>query len=415
MKKIGVVLVFLTAVFMCVSNARADITPEQRDTAIVRGLRWLAHQQKSDGHFEDPDIGLYRPVALTALAVLKFEEHAKDKRFYDPPLDPFDTVNYEYADEIILGWNYLSTKLYPQTPLNDQNGHDPEQHTDHDNCGIYFDSGSKTYETGIVMMALQASARPDSTFPGNPTCATTFKEVLEDCVDWYAWAQCDRGAGRGGWRYSAYNNASGTSDNSVTQWPVLGFMSAEAWGITAPDWVLTRSDSGLCDHWVPYSQYIKPGDPLHGGFGYTDSTSHQLNVALTASGMIQLAYCCEETTDYRWDAARGRIGRIWYTTDPWGHILDRDLYSMYGVMKAAMTAKPAPIEFFGDHDWQKEYDSVLIFVQDSVYAATDSGYWPASSGYNKTLNHRVGSPYLAKDRSTCASRGPQGDHSEQGL
>jgi hypothetical protein len=355
MKKIVVVLVLLMAVFMCFSSARA-VTQTEIDTAIARGLRWLADQPQPS----------YFPVALVAFAVLKFEDHAAGLK-----KNPFDP-DYMYHQEVEDGWNYLSTRLFTDS-LTYQSGNNPEQYTDNDSLGIRFDSfwgTHSSYETGIVMMALQASASPDRVFPNHPSCATTFKDVLEDCVDWCAWAQCDSGDGRGGWRYTAYNNQSGDSDNSVSQWPVLGLLAGKAWGINAPDFVKTE----LQTYWLPFSQYIHPGDPSnHGGFGYGDSLDP--NVARTASGMVQLRYCDADTTNFRWDAARNWIGNNW-SSDNIGN-----LYAMYAVMKAAMTAKPRPIWWFGDHEWQPEYDDTLLAVQDTNPASPYYGSWPLEWGY----------------------------------
>ena len=56
----------------------------------------------------------------------------------------------------------------------------------------------------------------------------------------------ESGGGRGGWRYGAnYSD----SDNSVAQWPVLGLIAAEQWGIYAPDWVKSE-----LNYWVNYVQ-----------------------------------------------------------------------------------------------------------------------------------------------------------------
>lgn len=190
----------------------------------------------------------------------------------------------------------------------------------------------------------------------------TYYTVMGDMVNFYAWAQNDvsSGTARGGWRYAPNmedpNPWGATSDNSVSQWPALGLITAEAWGISAPAWV----KSELLNYWLAYSQNT------NGGFGYADSGSPY--VPMTAAGLIELTYCGVPTTDPRWDAARSFIGNNW-ASDNIGN-----MYAMYAVMKAAMTATPAVIWNFTVHTWQKEYDDYLV----NASQVKPDGYWPAT-------------------------------------
>ena len=361
------------------------ITDEERKQAIAKGLEWLKSKQVLPyGYFEDPDHKDYYRVGLTAFAVLKFEEHAAGLH---PPKNPFDP-SYQYHQQVKDGWAYLSTKLHNQTLSTQPNIANIEQFTDQDGFGIYFASDQParpTYETGIVMMALQASESPSRQFPNDPDCAVTFRDVLEDCVDWCAWAQTDTGWGRGGWYYEAQDNSGNKSDNSISQWPVLGFMSAAApgWNIQAPNSVKSELLT-----WLSNSQDI------NGSFHYYHKAStdrnDRVNVALTASGLVQLTYCDVPTIDSRWNDARNWIGSNW--ADPHWKNVDNG-YTSCGVMKAAMTADDdleisglQPVKFYGTHDWQKEYDDWLLAHQDS------DGYWPEkyalpwhSGHFNKVL------------------------------
>ncbi|MCK4736855.1 MAG: hypothetical protein KAT65_30655, partial [Methanophagales archaeon] len=343
---VAAIIVF--SAFAAMGTPVSAVTDEEKKDAIDDGLEWLADQQ-------DPATGAwnlgYYPVASTAFAVLKFEHHAKEILGIDPFSD-----DYEYKGNIVAGLKYIFEHAAFQD-IGVQSAGDPDVNLVNGK-GIYFTSGRTMYETGIVMMALEASCHPEFTVdaPGSPIDGWTYEDVMKDTVDFVAWAQNEAGNGRGGWRY---NPNDGSSDNSVSQWPVLGLMSAAGWGIDAPDWVKTE----LEDYWLDYSQADDTGC-----FGYTSSIGGGV-VAMTASGLVQLTYCGVTTDDSRWDAARDCICEKWDTSNI------GNFYAMYGVMKAAMTAQPEIIWWYncsiGNHSWQEEYDAWLIDNQH------DDGYWPA--------------------------------------
>ncbi len=383
-----IVISILTAIAPV--SANNGVTPEQKNESIAKGLAWLAQQQDVDptsptyGAVLEPGNPSYYPVSLTAFAVLKWSEHAK--KF--TPYDPFDP-DYEYSANIEAGLDYIFTKGYDIEINMEHSTDNPDG--DGDWRGIYFVSDTPDkrpiYETGIVMMALEATCHPDDRFgTGTPPYLTaSYGDIMQDLVDYVSWAQRDTGWGRGGWRYAAHDDGvyvppgltHGGADNSVSQFPVLGLMSAKAWGIDAPPWVLNRSGpegpSGLCNHWLNYSQSF-PKPPGDGCFGYSSSAGG--SVAMTAAGLTELTYCGVTTDDPRWEAGRECICEKWYTSNI------GNLYAMYGVMKAAMTAQPDPLyERHGwfnctkeEHEWQPEYDQWLNESQN------DEGYWPPSYG-----------------------------------
>ena len=368
------IIIMLVAIVMVFSLSLATISPARADNgkeeAIAKGLEWLAAQQDDTTGAWNLD---YYPVASTAFAVLKFEHHAKKIL----EIDPFDDT-YTYKANIVAGLKYIFEHAVC-VDINDEPADNPDVNLVN-GMGVYFMSPAASewwerpmYETGIVMMALEASCHPEFEVDVLLSCVHnwTYLDVMKDTVDYVAWAQNDEpNPGRGGWRYGAYDDGtiSGPglfpdgkdSDNSVSQWPVLGLMAAEAWDVYAPDWVGTE----LENHWLAYSQSF-PKPPGNGGFGYTDNTGP--NIALTASGLTQLTYCGVTTDDPRWGAAAQWI------CENWGGF--GDLYSMYGVMKAAMTAQPEIIWDFCGHMWQEEYDEWLIANQ-----VLPDGYWTGGYG-----------------------------------
>jgi hypothetical protein len=321
----------------------ASASAKTQEEAIEDGLDWLAREQKDNGAWNPG----YYPVASTAFAVIKFAHHAKEIL----EIDPFDP-DYEYSDNIVNGLDYIF-----------ENAHDAS--VDYSGGqGIYFSTGHPIYETGIVMMALEASCNPGKKVdvPGSPIDGWTYKKVMEATVDFIAWAQ-NEGAcpgPKGGWRYQPN---SGSSDNSVSQWPVLGLMAAEyGWGIVAPDWVKTNLEN--C--WLDYSQAD------NGCFGYASNAGGNV-VAMTSSGLVQLTYCGVTTDDSRWADGRECICTNWNAGIG-------NYYAMYGVMKASMTAQPDKVWWYncttGAHEWQEEYDPWLIENQG------DDGSWPPQ--YDRT-------------------------------
>ncbi|MHC4800450.1 MAG: hypothetical protein ACYTF1_27740, partial [Planctomycetota bacterium] len=82
----------------------AQPTPEEIQASVDAGVAWLVSQQDSNGSWQNH-------VAITGFALIKLQERAYESR---PPLDPFETDPlepdyYEYASDVIDGWEYLFT------------------------------------------------------------------------------------------------------------------------------------------------------------------------------------------------------------------------------------------------------------------------------------------------------------------
>mgnify|MGYP002396000349 CR=1 FL=1 len=191
----------------------------------------------------------------------------------------------------------------------------------------------------------------------------TYEEIVREIVDFSAWAQCDDAEGRGGWRYEPYNNAGGTSDNSVSPWYALGLHTAALWGINAPAFVKTE----LENYWLDYSQ-----NDADGGFGY-DSPGWSYT-SDTAGGIIGLDYCGVPASDERVVNATNWLADHWYEESGWS-VNFGNLYAMYNIMKGCRLAIP-PIEFVGVHDWYNEYAEVLIGNQ-----SADRSWWSWTYGW----------------------------------
>ncbi len=348
------VLAMIVIAPLSVTLVKSSWVPQEDiNESIAKGLEYLNSTQTrggvNDGSWEP---GYYSGMASTALALLCFENngHLPDG---DPGTDP-------YVDVVRRGLDYLLSKLI-RINIGLQTHGDPD--TNGNGYGLYA-PGQENYEQGMIIMALVASGNKNAiatpTWPGRTFIpevnGRTYGDIVRDLVDFTAWGQCDSNVGRGGWRYDPYNNAAGTSDNSVSPWNILGLHSAELWGINAPAFVKTE----LRDYWLDYSQH----DTL-GGFGY-DSPS-PLYTSDTGGGIIGLDYCGVPASDPRVINATNWLDTHWYDSSGWSTHFG-NLYGMYNIMKGLRLAIP-PIGFVGTHDWYNEYAEVLIGNQSAA------GYW----------------------------------------
>lgn len=207
---IGLVIALLIGPVGWSASAQDGDLPleEQIDLAIDSGVSWLANEQHPDGSW-----GGWEQTAVTCFALVKLEERAYDLG-YPTPFDP----EYEYADNIIAGWNYVFQpgNINKQTPLPVQwhNGTPDDPDSNANGYGVYFYTwgGHPTYTTGICLMALAASGTPampnqggiDFNGDSNPD---TYQELAQEAVDWLAFGQADIVWSEGGWGYGANDNA----------------------------------------------------------------------------------------------------------------------------------------------------------------------------------------------------------------
>lgn len=329
-----------------------DVVPQSLDVranlSIQRALKYLYLNSSATTAYDGSPALNWNTygTAGTGLAVLAFEDHGH-REMNDPDQDI-------YAETVEKGLNYILSFMYGMSAVMDNT-----TFTDSDVNGngrkVYCE-GNNMYYQGIVAMALANTATPDKVIDteGSPEVRyKTYKTVLTDMVDFIAFAQQEGTSGyAGGWRYSSNY---GSSDNSVSQWPVLGLAAASGapFNIAAPAWVRTR-----LPYWINYSQNA------NGGFGYT-VYYEWVNIAKTGSGIIAMKYA---GSGGNLTNAVNYINNNWGTTTyDYGNIGDH--YAMYAVKKGMQYAGLSTV---GAHDWQQEYNQWYVNNQ---YAA---GHWPGS-------------------------------------
>jgi YD repeat-containing protein len=376
------------------AQVRIDVRPSaetqaQINLAIERGLKNLYLSQSSSGAW-------YNEPAPTAVSVLAFENRAH------LPISPTTDI---YQDTVVRGLNYVFTTLiyrtassysYPGTPYN----YNPDVNGDGAILGQYDPSGGDEsfYPHGMIMMALAAAGPYDKNYSKTDALHNaalnltvpagvaniggwTYYKVLDDMMEFAAWAQCDPYySSRGGWRYTPNSS---DADNSVGQWPVIGLEAAEQWGIVAPTWV----KSELKNYWLVYSY-----SSSYKNWGY--DAARYYTMAHYGAGLSMMAYVGIPQTDPWYVQAMSGLLAHWaddsnYTFDglywtPFTYYIsttvDRDnYYALYGIAKAFRIARDASgsvsaINQIGTHDWYSEYSAHILAKQQS------DGSWPSSGG-----------------------------------
>jgi hypothetical protein len=309
-------LVAAVAALGLVGVARAATEAEKR-AAIDAGLVYLAQTQTPAGYWNYG--GWPDDTAATGAAVLAFEEQGF--------LPGQDVVigSQHFGDVVGKGLNFLMTQAQPVQIFGQPAGN-PD--SDGNGLGVKFvpggQNGRDTYVTGLVLPAIAASGVPDQAVTVGPLAGWTFRQVVRNTVDYFAFGQNDGGTARGGWRY--YAN-SGDSDNSTSQWPVIGMSFAGRMGVGIPQFVKDE-----LKYWIRYIQYHNPSSWYDGASGY-DWPGNLPNEAKTGGMLVEMRLADYLTADPDLQAALGFINRAWQQgANGWDGNFGHP-YAMWGIYK----------------------------------------------------------------------------------
>lgn len=247
-------------------------------------------------------------------------------------IDWGDGTTTDYVDKQTYCYG---TDAYPELSYNDGNSPTHAYTAD----GTY--TVSYTYEAGGILTEMCSVDVPVTNVSGGGSTSCTAADAAQ---------------GAGGWRYSSNY---GSSDNSVTQWPVLALAEAQnRWGIGVNPKVFDML--GL---WLDFSQCS------NGSFGY-DYPESWCNFPKTAAGLIMLKETGKAETDTAVTGALGFLDANWDTS---GYDYNfNNLYSMYALYKAMK------IWGMGDlngRDWEQEYTENLVAYQQAGGYWNDAGSW----------------------------------------
>lgn len=319
------VLSFGLVVVLALGSAGRAATQVEIDAAIQKGIEWLIAQQNADGSWLSwvEDNEYQSSISPTAFAVIKLGEYAQELG-YDSPFNP----NYAYHEAIDKGMRYVFENAHV-VDINSQPVGNPD--SDGDGLGVYFSDSvhlwEETYNTGIVMMAIAATRSPDRIVmaPSSPVDGWTYKQVLQDTVDYMAFGQTDEPPGRGGWGYTANGGdwdedepssepCTTYSDNSNTGFVVLGLAYAEsaAYGFNCVVPQFVRDEVNI---WIDYIQSDDIG--LDGGSGY-DAPNEWVNALKTGNLIFEMSFCGDGPGVPRMQRALEYLARMWNhpTNDP---------------------------------------------------------------------------------------------------
>lgn len=339
-------------------------TVDQINQAIIKGLTWLKNNQNADGSW-----GISFKIAQTGLAVLKFETRARELG-----LDPFDS-QYEYSQQVISGLNFIFANA-KFVDIGQQPAGNPD--ASGDGKGIYFESPEDlyhpNYDTGIALMAITASAKPDRTVEvtGSPVDTWTYKRVAQDAVDFLAWGQTDFEPGRGGWDYEPRDNSGTRSDNSISGWVVtgLGFAASPAFGfnLTIPQFV--KSELNL---WINYIQNAVDGDTNDGGSGYSDP-DNWVNLLKTGNLLQQMVFVGDASGSQRVQNAVAYIVRHWNdpNTDPGWKGAPGGVSNYQATFTIMKGLESIGVDTIDSINWFNDITDALVAQQEA------DGSWPRS-------------------------------------
>jgi hypothetical protein len=332
-------MAILGLMLVTVSGIVNAATEAEKQAAIDEGLEWLAQNQQADGRWNAGDD--FYDTAATGSALLAFLEEG-----YSAGSDViFNSTNY--GDVVGDGFSYLLSRAQVYGISGEPAGN-PDG--DGNNVGLKFVPGGNhsrdTYDTGLVLPAFAASGTPntvvttgplagrtDGTGPGG---AWTYRDVVQNTIDYFAYGQSDSGWARGGWRYYADYNQ---SDNSTSQWPVVSMLYAKQMGINAPTYVETE-----LDYWIGYIQNPNDGgsyyDSNFGGWGS--------NMSRTGALLLEMAYSNWDneniaggkfsTHQASYNAALNYVNNQWqtYANSTWNGNFGHP-YAMWAVYKGLQT------------------------------------------------------------------------------
>ena len=334
---------------------RAETLPVEVNTAVDEGL-WHMHRNQFRfdgdasgaeggtipmGRWDYPQTFGQATATVSGASTNAFE--ANGYREDGPDDSP-------YSDTVRRGLKYVFSQLAAEG-INVQTvpaGRSDDPDTNANGLGVFVNGIDPPYQGGMIMDAIIASGTPNAVATTGPVnvAGRTYGDIIQDMVDWYAWAQSDN-ANHGGWQYNEWANSSGATDNSTNGWAGIGLSAAEdIFGSTIPQWVKDKnidsleftdneSDTTDADGWHGYTST----GPIWGPY----STSGAATVQMALDGIEATT---SATPDERWIRTENMFRRN-FNNAAQGNEFKNYYYAMFNFVKGMRTAKPEPVVIIG--------------------------------------------------------------------
>lgn len=356
-----------------IRNKTLDI---EMNVAIDEGL-WYLHKVQTRRDIDAQNRGGYWTFGGYYGCVIA---SALQAFFVNGHLETGDANQDPYVSTVIRGMNDLLTRLKTYN-IGLQAYGDPD--TNGNGIGLSVNEGSEIYQLGQIMDAIVAGGRPEliaRTGPANVK-GRTYRDIVQDMADQYAWGQHDGASVGGGWRYGWGDHP----DNSAAQWGAIGLYAAEYhFGCVVPQWVKDRNVV-----WLNYSYRDSDGT-----FGYTGPGPYD---ATTPSGMVQLAWNKIPTTDNRWVKSEAHLANPAYAGYSFRYNKDtNNIYPLYALAKALRLAYPEPVTKFKSTglDWFTDNTNGLArYLINKQSYATDAANLSYFGSFYSTGGHVTGRDY----------------------
>jgi hypothetical protein len=357
---------------LSVTTAFAATEAEKR-AAIDAGLAYLASTQNAaNGYFGSG--GTDYLIAQTGSALTAFLEEKPN----------WGANAAAYQAVVDKGLNYLLSNA-SVVPISNQTWGNPD--ADGNGVGVKLypggADGRDTYVTGLALPAIAASGTPDKVVTVGPLAGWTYKQVVQNTIDYFAFGQNDAAnIYEGGWRYYANQ---GSSDQSTTQWPIIAALYASKMGVSVPAFVKTELAK-----WVAYIQ-----NDTTGAAGYDGPNSYYGRMNETGALLIMMDFLGMPTSNADLQKALAFINSGWtWTANGWegnfGHP-----YAMWALYKGlevtlgtdagtSIISNLRPGNCGGDVDnpdhgcnWFEDYAEYLVSSQNANGSWNGYSYWGA--------------------------------------
>ncbi len=318
---------------------------EQVRKAIDRGVQYLRDVENGQGHWEvDGMLAQARKGGESCLALLAL---------LNAGVKPDDPI-------IERGLNYIRT-LPPKL----------------------------TYVVGLQTMVYVAAGRNED------------RPRIQANVNWLLSPMTRANNQFAGWGYGTGIGGGLTSDNSNTQYALLGLHEAHRAGaaIKPEYWRVIRDYYQRSQHYNPIT---RQGD---GGWGYAPFGNRDSSLTMTTAGLCGLLIAGGELRDRREVIANGQVLRCGsyaedehiaaalsylgdhFTISSNPHIY----YNLYGIERAG---RLTGLRFLGSHDWYREGCEFLVAHQNA------DGYWLSTRGHDqwKVVSTSFALLFLSKGR-----------------